>query len=153
MADDTPMGFGFGFESSNNIKCLSCANRVKYGNVVCSRILKRMADYCDKHPDMQMGSSIFTGGLNDAMTGCSNYTEGGLEESYLASTFSLVNALSAISQAEDRTKVIWDMQPGVCSNCGRRDWMVVDLDLDVAAVTKKLKCRECGYEWEEVGIE
>ena len=115
MTDDTPMGFGFG--ASNNLKCLSCANRVKYGSVVCSRILKRLADYCDKQPDMQVDSSIFTGGLNDAMTGCSNYTEGGLEESSFSSTFSLVNALSAISQAEDRTKVIWDMQPGVCSNC------------------------------------
>ena len=148
MTDDNPIGFGFG--ASNNLKCLSCANRVKYGSVHCSKILKRLADYCDKHPDMPTNSSVFTDGLNDAMTGCSNYIEGGFEESSLASTFSLVNALSALAQAEDRTKFIGDTQTGVCSNCGRRDWRTVDLTADIAVVVKKLKCRECGHEWEEV---
>jgi hypothetical protein len=35
MTDDTPMGFGFG--ASNNLKCLSCANRYEWEEVFTFR--------------------------------------------------------------------------------------------------------------------
>lgn len=148
MTDNTPMGFGFG--NTTNIKCLSCANRVKGDTIVCPTILKKLAAYCDEHPDIETDRESFPTVLIAPMSGCSNYASANPEDLSLASTFTLFNAFSEIVKAPDKTKYIWDMQPGVCSNCGRRDWYVVDQTLDIAEVVKKLKCRECDHEWEEV---
>lgn len=148
MTDNTPMGFGFG--NTKQMKCLSCANRVKGDTIVCPTILKRLASYCDEHPDIETDQALFTTGLTESMTGCSKYSICNLEDNSLASTFKLVNVLSEIVRVPNKTQYIWDMQPGVCSNCGRRDWYVVDQTMDIAEVVKKLKCRECDHEWEEV---
>lgn len=148
MPEDMPMGFSF--DSAKQMKCLSCTNRVKGDTIVCPTILKRLVDYCDKHPDIETDQEIFTTGLAESMSGCSKYTLCNLEDSSLAATFRFVNVLSEIVRAPNKTKYIWDMQPGVCSNCGRRDWRIVDLNMDIAEVVKKLKCCECDHEWEEV---
>ena len=148
MPDNTPMGFGFG--STEQVKCLSCANRVKWDTIVCPTILKRLVDYCDKHPNIESDQAIFTTGLTESMSGCSNYAPGNLTDGSLASSFKLVSALSEIVRVPNKTKYIWDMQPGLCSNCGRRDWYTVDLTINIDEVVKKLKCRECDHEWEEV---
>ena len=148
MTDGMPMGFGFG--STKQMKCLSCTNRVKEDTIVCPIILKRLADYCDKHPNIERDQEIFTAGLTESMAGCSNYALGNLEDGSLSSTFKLVNVLSEIVRVPNKTQYIWDMQPGVCSNCGRRYCFTVDQTSDTATVVKKLKCRECDHEWEEV---
>ena len=146
------MSMGFSFDNAKQMKCLSCVNRVKEDTIVCPTILKRLAAYCDKHPDIETNQELFTAGLREAMTGCSKYDLGKLEDSSLASTFKLVNALSEIVRAPNKTQYIWDMQPGVCSNCGRRDWYVISQDSGITRVLKKLRCRECDHEWEEVFI-
>lgn len=148
MTDNTPMGFSF--DDAKQMKCLSCVNRVKGDTIVCPTILKRLADYCGKHPNIETDQEIFTAGLTESMSGCSNYILCNLEYGSMVSTFKLVNVLSEIVRVPNKTQYIWDMQPGVCSNCGRRDWYTVDLTMDIAEVVKKLKCRECDHEWEEV---
>lgn len=144
------MSFGFSSDDAKQLECLSCVHRVKVDTIVCPTILKRLVAYCDKHPNIESDQDIFTKGLAESMYGCSNYVLCNLENSSLASTFRLVQVLAEITKAPNKTQYIWDMQPGVCSNCGRRDWHTVDLTMEIAEVVKKLKCRECDHEWEEV---
>ena len=144
------MDMGFGLGDTDRLKCLSCANKVRHDVIVCPTLLKRVADFFDAHPDIEVGPRLLTSGATDIMAGCPNYVVGDLDSSSLAATYKLVSTISAVADAKDRHKYIRDIQPGVCSKCGHRDWQVVGQDIGITTVVKKLKCRECEYEWEEV---
>ena len=144
------MNMGFGSGSMDKLKCLSCADKAKHDVIVCPTLLKRIARFFDAHPDIEVGSELFTTGTTDIMSGCPNYVVENLASSSLAASFKIVSTIFAVFNAEDRHKYIRDIQPGVCSKCGHRDWQVVGQNIGITAVVKKLKCRECEYEWEEV---
>lgn len=144
------MNMGFGLGNMDKLTCFSCANKVQHDVIVCPTLLKRVADFFDAHPDVEVGPELLTSDATGIMSGCSNYEVEDLESSSLAATFKLVSTISAVADAEDRHKYIRDIQPGVCSKCGHRDWQVFGQVIGITTVVKKLKCRECEHEWEEV---